>query len=140
MNNERFIFRGKQKNSEWVFGGLVFNDGIPFILRLDANMGTVLFAVDPESLGQCAGLNDKKRKLIFEVDIVNDHCCHSWQNNTGIIQWSSRKSCLCIKWISGRDDLKNHEVMLFEWLNLHDETKVNVEIIGNIHENPEMVK
>lgn len=76
-------------------------------------------------LMQCTGLKDKNGKLIYEGDIVKTE----WFDEKTIYQvvWDEKMACFC-----------------FEGKNifyLFDDLPADVtEIIGNIHENPELLK
>ena len=77
--NDRYLFRGKRAdNGEWVRGRLLSDDVIvPCGEEFEICGGYIEcknvkgFEVIPETVGQCVGLKDKNGKLIFESDIVN---------------------------------------------------------------------
>lgn len=128
------LFRGKQKyNNEWIYGSLVrlgkesFSDpdrygitdkGIPV-----GNMNVCYnFQVDeviPETVGQYIGLTDKNGKRIFEGDIVKGTFLG--------FPFLIKDYVFSICW---QEDVAGYRANYFE----------NVEVIGNIHDNPELLK
>jgi len=83
MNNERYLFRGKPKGGEWIYGDLLWNNGVPIIVMQvdrtyigtsDTGQGkhwhieTPAYKVDSETVGQWSGLIDSKGVKIFEGD------------------------------------------------------------------------
>lgn len=82
------------------------------------NFGQVLND-DELELEQCTGLKDKNGKLIYEGDIVNDG-----EQYAKVI---FDKSCFCYDDGSGYyEDLAFYHI--------------HCEVIGNIHENPELLE
>ena len=72
------LFRGKRiDNGEWVYGGLVVDDGRAHIVRQITqhikrdDYGCYAINVEPASVSQFTGLFDKNGKKIFENDVVN---------------------------------------------------------------------
>ena len=131
-------FRGRKKNNgEWVYGFYSKNtEGRSFIL-LDIlvapfdNPSTqkpsmIAYEVDPDTVGQYIELRDKNNKEIYEGDIV--------KVNTGInIRVRNvifANGMFCIRGESSLLPLGRHSM----------ESAPAVEIIGNIYENPELIK
>ena len=71
----RYLFRGKRIDTgEWVFGDLVhsvYKIGDTCVGQYGTEVG--MHEVDPETVCQCTGINDKNGKLIFENDILEGH-------------------------------------------------------------------
>lgn len=138
------LFRGKRAdNGEWVEGFYTHKmnpytpNGLPikhFILDLAP------FGVDvlPETVGQYTGLTDNNNRKIFEGDIVkctdtiNDfefNAVVEFGNPNGEYNWGYQ-----LKFISGEES--NFDILC--WVDMK-ETGAYIEIIGNIHDNPELL-
>lgn len=128
-------FRGKRiDNGEWVEGYLyISNISGCYILRCESfakrtkgglNMGdkVVSFVVDPDTLGQFTGLRDKNGKEIYEGDIL------LWGDSAGVVVWNDNGYCM-------KD---NAEHMDCTFINPY--SYKYYEVIGNIHDNPELLK
>lgn len=87
--------------------------------------------VDHLVIMQSTGLKDKNGKEIFEGDIVQFEDCseasHFLYINTGIIEWCQ-----------GGFHVTNRDSVLME--DLLDGDSLDVTIIGNIYENPELLE
>ena len=86
---------------------------------------------DYECIMQSTGLKDKNGKEIFEEDIVQFEDCYEVSDflyiNTGIIEWCQ-----------GGFHVTNRDSVLME--DLLDGDSLDVTIIGNIYENPELLE
>ncbi|MDY4592599.1 MAG: YopX family protein [Eubacteriales bacterium] len=128
------LFRGKRvDNGEWVYGDFL-TDGIDYTTAIrvhNANgFGTVI-AVIPETVGQYTGLPDKNGKKIFEGDIVKT------KKYGKIIEHSCVNDYDIFKVV--------YEPCVFRLKNAHRGFNlvgngVEYEVIGNIHDNPELLK
>lgn len=133
---ERYLFRGKRiDNGEWVLGLLIWRDRIyivdDFSSVFDIYEPTDLeeAIVDINTIGQCTGIKDKKDKLVFEDDIVDFMVpkipdglsvgLHVVQFNSSTAMFRANKLNDCGRWRS-----------LFSG---------EFEVIGNIHDNPELL-
>lgn len=147
MNETRGLWRGKRvDNGEWVEGDLSRMGEQLFIAGKDHWK----FAVDSETLGECTGLKDKNGKLIFEGDIV------SWCYKNGVLSGGyiyyfggykygdelivrrlESGFMLCRK-NDGMPDIPNANWKIdnYAFWNYH----MFLEIVGNIHDNPELLK
>ena len=138
------IFRGKKDDDEWVYGsfcmdareqfnGLCGVDG--FIRLYDKAKGKMqTYEVDRETVGQYTGLMDKNGKRIFEGDIV----AQNWYDYDEPRDDSFGKVVFCEYdcSFSVMDVNKDGFMPLGRCGSYHWE----VEVIGNIHDNPEMLK
>lgn len=120
------LFRGKNDREEWI-EGFYIKDYIGTYIY-DKYRNTRMQRVLPETVGQYTGLVDKNEKRIFEGDIVvlnvkgnNTICTVSWAETVAQFQlWQINT----IPKTSTALNLGNYDC----------------EIIGNIHDNPELLK
>ena len=122
-----FLLRGKRTdNGEWVKGYLyITHIGAHEIGSYDAeiNIERVTFDVIPETVGQYTGLTDKNGKRIFEGDIV------SLVKHDGLIYK--------VVYVPCRYELVNSKGVNCFVLDIYKSE--NIEVIGNIHDNPELL-
>ena len=119
------LFRGKCQTGEWVEGGFLNRNGKPEIIDFDrAEEGDVTFCtpVDPTTVGQFTGLTDKNGVKIFEGDVVLVE-----KFRKGVIRCLEKEALFAV-------DFSSH------LLRLCDTTSDYIEIIGNIHDNPELLE
>ena len=113
------LFRGKQKeNDEWAYGFLVSHKHI--------GDWVTAYPVDPGTVGQFTGLTDKNGKKIFEGDIVR--CCRTMCDEKGMVGHILYDDC-CFS-VKDRASLNQPAMDLCD----------DFEIIGNIHDNPELLR
>ena len=145
------LFRGQLIDTkEWVYGTYHYSNDSKFhyilnrekmLLRAYHNDSEMalhekeVHEVIPETVGQFTGLTDKKRINIFEGDIV---VAPSIRN--GVIEYGHSR--FGINWDYGT----KRQTMLGSWgsvdnlRTLSDNYNSELEVIGNIHENPEMLE
>ena len=119
------LFRGKRTNNrEWIVGSFFDYCGIPNILSKGS---CTVHHVIPETVGQFTGKTHKSGVKIFEGDIVE------YTNKDGtkaryVIEWNEVLSAWVAKWTDGEGHM-NLTALVCEYM----------EIIGNIHDNPELL-
>lgn len=138
MNN-RYMSRGKRvDNGEWIEGWITTQykkgfDGKILFTRIKSNVfGGGEHLVDTETVGQCTSLKDKNGKLMFEGDVlkfVNDDGESSFYVvvwNTSLLSWQVQEmSCYVKDDYYGFDELCEFG---------------NTEVIGNIHDNKDLLE
>ena len=144
------LFRGKTLIGEWVEGAYYKQeefygdkeDAHAIITSkdtLDNDLGLCYSIVLPDTIGQYTGLTDKNGKKVFEGDIVK--CTDKFSdyefiavvmfgNPNGEYNWGFQ-----LKRISGAS--ANTDILL--WVEM-EETGAFIEVIGNIHDNPELLE
>lgn len=121
-------FRGKRlDNNEWVFG--YYSKSTPIFEGVEHSYITPICEngsidmsrkVHPETVGQYACFRDKNGKEIYEGDISggSPYC-----RDIGVVKWHNTGLSICL--------IKN-EIPTFWIIG-------GLEVIGNIHDNPELL-
>lgn len=124
------LFRGKRvDNNEWVYGFLSKSRGNNHFLSLciDHEENGVMLSsiVEPETISQYTGLTDKNGVKIFEGDIVR------YNGEKHIVVFETRGE-------TGYFGIKIDHIETWGFC-LSVPAKL-MEVIGNIHDNPELVE
>lgn len=119
------LFRGKFGN-EWKYGYLTIEPRGLAIKEPYVNAASNIWHIDTKTVGQYTGLNDKNGNKIFEGDIV-DFLDRSDGDGYGVVRYD-----------------ENETEFEFESDNicrsLGSYFPKNIEVIGNIYDNPELLK
>lgn len=145
-------FRGKRiDNGEWVYGSLVIDEGKYYIcLGINEHIKrndyeVYMVEVIPETIGQYTGLCDKNEKEIYENDIVTGinypFMDEEKQNYIGIVVFYEDAAMFGYEYQCVRKDKRgisngiNNEFQADKDLFCNE-----LEIIGNITDNPELLQ
>lgn len=157
------MFRGKRlDNGEWYYGSYLFlhissvdwtgaKRGKPEDVHYIVNDQDINYAVDPSTVGQYTGLIDKNGVNIFEGDIVD-----LFGMNGKVVQECGAFGIAFMKTIdydlleskipfnnSANFCFNDNFISLLEvfWNYEQDDNPLyEVEVIGNIHDNPELLE
>lgn len=153
MRDNIGLYRGKRKdNGEWIEGyyccELYSNAHYIMVWSYGSYAELQHFEVIPETVGQFTGLNDKSGKKIFEGDIVRTQPFSDrlyskkakFKQHIGIVEYVIRhfKNSLYEQdYEAGwRVKIKDYDKFgYYDW-----STFFKCEVIGNIHDNPELLK
>lgn len=141
------LFRGKDFsgviNHNWCFGSLdTIEDDRAIIIYSDRFGNKCRIFVDPSTVGEYTGLKDKNGQRIFEGDIVKNEWCFIKGNS--IVRFGEYKSL-----DSSNDYQCGHLGFYLEHISDFNKRTVRkdimyfankCEIIGNIHDNPELLE
>ena len=136
------IFRGKRiDNGEWVYG--YYTKARYYLNEKEMH---VIFApdgeafprcefsdyeeVDPETVGQFTDLNDKNGRKIFEGDIVLFADFFTDEIHRGVVYW-----CDLAFWFDCTETEGDEGIYSLDYICANI-----VEVIGNIYDNPELLK
>lgn len=141
------LFRGKRAdNGEWVCSGNLiqfFDNNIREVYisqygercnavhdidtdnieTITCKNGARFYKVIPETVGQYTGLTDKNGTKIFDGDIV------IWRFSPCIVKWDAINACYSL-YQNGKTKISGFNA----------DTMKLFEVIGNIHDNPDLIK
>lgn len=138
------LFRGKKSNGRWVYGSLIVSENIKPAIYYEVGKGLVKqfdwCYVKHDTIGQYTGLKDKKRKKIYEGDILKTPRGFIGQVVFGRAEEECRHK------VFGRMVIDCYTT--YGWIFVRgdgyrcaiDDELLEGEIIGNIHDNPELMK
>lgn len=145
-------FRGKcvadsKYAGQWVYGGYSEpqedckqNEGLITVYL--GGSSTCKYHVIPNTVGQFTGLHDKNGKEIYEGDIVYSEF-EDGSNGSSLVGWNKKQSCFGVMdEYAYRSKLEGFEYPEFQnhvMLAFMRDAKL-FEVIGNIHDNPELLK
>ena len=139
------LFRGKRKdNGEWVHGYLYITHNREYeIGSYNKKFGIerVTGVVIPETVGQYTGLTDRDGNKIFEGDILAFDDGFGNEVIEGVVKYGAF-NCSCCDGVYGWYIDNSPEGISgdIRWLDREAYEDVDLYIVGNIHDNPELVK
>lgn len=136
---DRYLFKAKRiDNGEWVEGYLIYAKKDCYVCEnpyecmseySSLNGQSYGFGgfklVDPSTICQCTGVKDKNGKLIWENDIVSYCDC---TKEDYVIAWEQNKACF------------EYQEYSCSMMNFDELSGCEVEVIGNIFDNPELLE
>lgn len=135
------LFRGKRiNNGDWTYGNLIVTKrliGTECYVSTQNGMDngkSYKFSVNPSTVGQYTGLIDKNGKKIFEGDIIKIVPDYDYSDDYTISKVYSYNGILCVDY-HGDDFDFTALGFLEDYLPDGD-----FEVIGNIHDNPELLE
>ena len=144
------LFRGKAnseiRDGEWVYGSLLAEseNTFPIIARSYDNdedwLGIDLWdTVEPQTVGQFTGMCDKNDRKIFEGDIIKVGI----NQRLMYVHWNGESLAWEVTDVGVPDCEVNHLINTFDLAEIQVEAaygKMISEVIGNIHDNPELLE
>ena len=137
-------FRGQRlDNKKWEYGDLMHdNRGGCYVFPIDAEGLYREYEVIPDTVGQFSTLRDKKGNEIYAGDIIysefpdgsNCHCLVGWNDEEACFGLMDEYAFRAKQ--EGYDFPKFDSLMLLNFRN-HG---TKFEVVGNIHDNPKMIK
>lgn len=142
---DRYLSKAKRiKDGQWVEGYLVYSfTGIPFIVtKYDHILALVTrYEVDPETICQCTGLKDKNGNLIWEGDIIHKPSYTDYDAYANSEAYTGRVQYEDGGW-SVEITRPNGSVCVSPIIEMIAYSKdiEHSEVLGNIFDNPELLK
>ena len=120
------LFRGKHSDNKWYYGSLIVGNNKKVYISSCGEAFPI--EVYPETVGQFTGLTDKNGKRIFEGDIM------SGKFSNYVFWYDEDEKGFCYG--KSYKDLCRHSCSSYAMSISESE----IDIIGNIHDNPELLK
>lgn len=127
---DRYLFRGKCiDDGEWMSGSYYELAGRPLIFKPVFASKKAVYEIDPSTICQCTGLNDKSGRRIFENDILSGHIDVEFPED------ETRKR---VVWHENGWSTNGPGCDYYE--ELDDFDSENFEVIGNMIDSPELLE
>ena len=137
------LFRGKthgdeDEPGEWIYGDLETHvkDQMRIVCQVKQTSENSLYfssMVIPETVGQFTGFHDYNEKRIFEGDIAK---CITQCDEEGIGEIVFSEG----RWVVDYQVGNFNSEFLSLYLELEEYNRYSFQVIGNIHENPELLE
>lgn len=135
------IFRGKTADeNEWIYGDIFHSGEHPKITRIHDYINRVNYAVNPETVGEFTGLTDKNGVKIFEGDILSSdgypYTSDGSQNYFAEVVWFDNCPAFGLYIFKSPKSVVRGVAEGSEFI---EDDLSDMEIVGNIHDNPELL-
>lgn len=142
--NREILFRGKKSNGRWVYGSLVVSENIAPAIYYNVSKGVADVLdwcyVKPDTIGQYTGLKDKEGKKIFEGDIVKTPRGFIGE----VVFGRAEEECTHREYRRKITDVYTTYGWIFKRADgftiAIDDEILQGELIGNVTDNPELIK
>ena len=137
--NERYLFKAKRiDNGEWVVGFITFHKtGKAFIKPINGNARSSE-EIDKTTICQCTGLKDKNGKLIWESDVVKKEFYMDYDAYANSEEYIGTVKFASCAWVI--ESIRGKCIRpIFEAASYSEDVK-HFEVIGNVFDNPELLK
>ena len=121
---------GEELYGNFVYGNLLLHKNGVYRILVPIDGGFENYKVAPHTVGQFTCLYDKNRNEIYEGDILR-----FGNSPSGVceVKWNKRIMAFCVRFYF---ECNLGSRPLGEWMMCER----SVEIIGNVHDNPELLK
>lgn len=142
--NREILFRGKRKNGQWVYGSLVVSENINPAIYYETGGGLVKQLdwcyVSPDTIGQYTGRKVKNRIKIFEGDIIKTP-----RGSIGeVVFGRAEEECTHREHRRKITDVYTTYGWIFKRADGYtcaiDDEILQGELLGNVTDNPELIK
>lgn len=132
----RDTFKSDYFPAKWYYGGIMIDGNDAWLCVKTEKKGVVSVRVEPKTIGQYTGLKDAKGREIYEGDIILTPNKHTVIVKFGYREWIVQQgrtydSIAAYGWLA--------EKIKDGFTDFLDNTIIQGEIIGNIHDNPELI-
>lgn len=147
MTEREILFRGKRTDNEkWVEGYVDTAFTIDENRKVKSRHFTALDSlgwssqviVSDETVGQYTGLTDKNDVKIFEGDIVKGIAYSA--ERIGVIVWIDEIASFGVRYCKSQNSTAWENSSILRCASIGKTDQFAAEIIGNIHDNPELLE
>jgi uncharacterized phage protein (TIGR01671 family) len=134
-----YKFRGIDvEDNKWIYGNLITPDNLIGLIHKKDNpviySKTIYYLVKPETVGQYTGLKDKHQKEIYDGDIITFNS-PTWEDIALVVYYDNEAG---FRWMASEKD-KDNVIKTYPLSDFLYREYDDVEIIGNLHQNPELL-